>query len=30
MNGAEKAEETAKTEETVKIRGRACKSEKRY
>ena len=29
MNGAEKAEETAKTEETVKIRGRACKSEKR-
>ena len=29
MNGAEKAEETAKTEETVKIRGRDCKSEKR-
>ena len=29
MNGAEKAEETAKTEETVKIRGRVCKSEKR-
>ena len=29
MNGAEKAEETAKTEETVKIRGRAGKSEKR-
>jgi len=29
MNGAEKAEETAKTEKTVKIRGRVCKSEKR-